>query len=87
VAWLLQARRAGLLGLSFLPGRTYVQAYSDSDRRFTGHQQRRQGIALAIKLGAKVTAYYAVEGLQPIYGEGYLIDQKVIDGFEEARVR
>ena len=31
----------------------------------------KAGIALAIKLGAKVTAYFALEELQPIYVEGY----------------
>ena len=44
----------------------------------------KAGIALARALGAKVTAYYAIEQLQPIYAdEGYMIDQKTIDGFEE----
>ena len=41
------------------------------------------GIALARWLGAKVTAYCALEELQPIYIEGYAFDQKTIDGFEE----
>ncbi len=43
----------------------------------------KAGIALAIKLGAKVTAYFALEALQPIYVEGYSFDRKTIDGFEE----
>lgn len=43
----------------------------------------KAGIALASRLGAKVTAYYAVERLQPIYDEGYMMDQKMIDGFED----
>ena len=34
-------------------------------------------------LGAKITAYYAAEQLQPIYGDGYMLNQKMIDGFEE----
>jgi nucleotide-binding universal stress UspA family protein len=43
------------------------------------------GIALASALGAKVTAYYAIEQLQLIYAdEGYMMNQKTIDGFEEA---
>lgn len=45
----------------------------------------KAGIALACALGAKVTAYCAVEQLQPIYAdEGYMMDQKMIDGFEES---
>lgn len=48
----------------------------------------KAGIALAGALGAKVTAYCAVEQLQPIYAdEGYMIDQKMIDGFEESALR
>ena len=43
----------------------------------------KAGIALAIKLGAKVTAYRALEELQLIYAEGYAFDQKTIDGFEK----
>ena len=34
-------------------------------------------------LGARVTAYYAIEQLQMIYDEGYMMDQKMIDGLEE----
>ncbi len=41
------------------------------------------GIALASALHAKVTAYCALETLQPIYTEGYAFDQKTIDRFEE----
>ena len=44
----------------------------------------KAGIALAHALGAKVTAYYAIEQLQLIYNEGYMMDQKMIDGFEES---
>lgn len=45
----------------------------------------KAGIALAGALGAKVTAYCAVEQLQPIYAdEGYMMDQKMIDGFEKS---
>ena len=43
----------------------------------------KAGIALAHALGAKVTAYCALEELQPIYVEGYSFNQKEIDGFEE----
>ena len=43
----------------------------------------KAGIALASALGAKVTAYCAVEPMQPIYAEGYAFDQKVIEEIEE----
>jgi nucleotide-binding universal stress UspA family protein len=42
----------------------------------------KAGIALARALGAKVTAYYAVELMQPIYVEDYGFDQTVIEGIE-----
>lgn len=42
----------------------------------------KAGIALAHALGARITAYYAVEELQPIYGDAYMPNQKMIDGFE-----
>ena len=42
----------------------------------------KAGIALASALGAKITAYCALEPIQPIYSEGYTFDQKTIDGFE-----
>ncbi len=44
----------------------------------------KAGIALASALGAKVTAYYAVEQLQPVYDEGYMMDPKMIAGLEES---
>ena len=43
----------------------------------------KAGIALAHRLGAKVTAYRAIEDLQPIHGQGYVFNQKEIDGVEE----
>ena len=42
------------------------------------------GIALAEALHAKVTAYYAIEDLLPIYSEGYAFDQQTVDRFEAA---
>ena len=44
----------------------------------------KSGIALAKALRAKVTAYYAIEDLLPIYSEGYAFDQLTIDRFEAA---
>jgi nucleotide-binding universal stress UspA family protein len=43
----------------------------------------KAGIALAHALGAKVTAYYAAEQLQPIYADASMLSQKMIDRFEE----
>jgi nucleotide-binding universal stress UspA family protein len=43
----------------------------------------KAGVALAKALSAKVTAYCAIESIQPIYTEGYAFDQKTIDRFEE----
>ena len=43
----------------------------------------KAGIALAHALGARITAYCAVEPLQPIYVEGYAFDQKVIEELEQ----
>ena len=39
----------------------------------------KAGIALARRLGAKVTAYCALEEPQPIYVEGYSFNQEEID--------
>ena len=44
----------------------------------------KAGIALANTLGARATAYCAIEPLRPIYGgDGYIPDQKMIDRFEK----
>jgi nucleotide-binding universal stress UspA family protein len=40
------------------------------------------GIALGKALGARITAYCAVEPLPIFGGDGYVPDQKMIDGFE-----
>ena len=42
----------------------------------------KAAIGLASALGAKVTAYCAVEELQPVYVEGYTLDRKTIAGLE-----
>jgi nucleotide-binding universal stress UspA family protein len=42
----------------------------------------RAGIALARALGARVTAFYAVEELQPLYVEGYTMDQAMIEDLD-----
>jgi len=43
----------------------------------------KAGIAFARAFGAKVTAYCAIEPIQPIYVEGYIFDQKTMEVFEE----
>ena len=43
----------------------------------------KAGVALASRLGAKVTAYCTIEEMQPIYVEGYVISQNEIDGFQK----
>jgi nucleotide-binding universal stress UspA family protein len=42
----------------------------------------RAGIALAKALGAKVTGYYAVDELQPLYLEGYTMAQAMVDDLD-----
>lgn len=53
-----------------------------TDGSAVSNKAAKAGIALAGTLGAKVTAYYAVEDLQPIYVEGYTFDQQMIERFE-----
>ena len=52
--------------------------------RTLGNKAAKAGIELARALSAKVTAYYAIERLQLIFDEGYMMDQKTIDGLEES---
>jgi nucleotide-binding universal stress UspA family protein len=42
----------------------------------------RAGVALARVLGARVTAYYAVDELQPLYVEGYMMDPATMDNLD-----
>lgn len=44
----------------------------------------KAGIALAVKLGAKVTAYCALEEFQSVYVEGFAFDSKMIDQIEKS---
>ena len=55
-----------------------------TDGSSLGNKAAKAGIELAHALGAKVTAYYAIEQLQMIYDEGYMMDQKAIEGLEES---
>ena len=50
------------------------------------HKAAKAGLALASALGAKVTAYCAVEPMQTLYAEDYAFDQEFIEGIE-ARAR
>lgn len=44
----------------------------------------KAGVAFAKKLGARVTAYYALETVSPlVYGEGYIIDASTLQGFDQ----
>ena len=44
----------------------------------------KAGIALAKELGAKVTAYYALELVQPYaFGDGYILDAATLQGFDQ----
>ena len=55
-----------------------------TDGSSLGNKAAKAGIELAGALGAKVTAYYALERLQLIFDEGYMMDRKTIDGLEES---
>ena len=54
-----------------------------TDGSALANKAAKGGIALAKALNAKVTAYYAIEDLLPIYSEGYAFDQQTIDRFED----
>lgn len=53
-----------------------------TDGSTVANKAAKAGIALARRLGAKVTAYYSIEGMQTIYVEGYTFNQKEIDALE-----
>lgn len=53
-----------------------------TDGSSLGNKAAKAGIELARALGAKVTAYYAIEPIHPIYAEGYTFDPSVIEGIE-----
>ena len=55
-----------------------------TDGSTLGNKAARAGIELARALDAKVTAYYAIEQLQMIFEEGFMMNQKIIDGLEES---
>ena len=53
-----------------------------TDGSRVSNKAAKAGIALASALGAKVTAYCAIEPLQPLYVEGY-VDQRMIEAIED----
>ena len=55
-----------------------------TDGSSLGNKAAKAGIDLARALGAKVTAYYAIEQLQMIFDEGYMMDQRMIDRLEKS---
>ena len=54
-----------------------------TDGSALANKAAKSGVALAKALKAKVTVYYAIEDLLPIYSEGYAFDQQTIDRFED----
>ena len=54
-----------------------------TDGSALANKAAKGGVALAKVLKAKVTAYYSIEDLLPIYSEGYAFDQKTVDGLED----
>ena len=50
-----------------------------------GNKAAKAGVELARALGAKITAYYAIEQPQKLlHDEGYMIDPKMIERLEES---
>ncbi len=54
-----------------------------TDGSAASNKAAKAGIALARALGARITAYRAVESLEPLYVEGYAFDQAVIDSADK----
>jgi nucleotide-binding universal stress UspA family protein len=54
-----------------------------TDGSSVANKAAKAGIALARRLGAKVTAYCAIEVLQPIYIEGYVFSQRQLNHFAQ----
>ena len=59
----------------------YKHILISTDGSPVSNKAAKAGIALARALGAKVTAYCALDELQLFYGEGYVPSQTEIDGF------
>jgi nucleotide-binding universal stress UspA family protein len=58
-----------------------------TDGSTVSNKAAKAAIALASALGAKVTAYYAIEPMQPIYVEDHGFDQSVIEGIEDSALQ
>ena len=54
-----------------------------TDGSSISNKAAKAGIALAKTLGARVTAYCAIEPLQPLYVEGYMFEQGMLDSIDD----
>src|SRR5687768_16292803 len=62
--------------------RTFNHILIATDGSALSNKAARAGIALASALGASVTAYYAIDELQPLYIEGYVMDQAMMNDLD-----
>ena len=65
-----------------LTGRVFNHILIATDGSAISNKAARAGIALAKALGARVTAYYAVDAVQPLYMEGEVLDQNMMRNVE-----
>jgi len=65
-----------------LTGRVFNHILIATDGSAISNKAARAGIALAKALGARVTAYYAVDAVQPLYIEGEVLDQNTMRNVE-----
>jgi len=73
-----------ILQLSIYEGEpVFKHILISTDGSPVSNKAAKAGIALAHRLGAKVTAYCALEEPHSIYIEGYSFSQEEIDGFDQ----
>ena len=65
-----------------LTGRVFNHILIATDGSAISNKAARAGIALAKALGARVTAYYAVDAIQALYVEGGVVDPNVMRNVE-----
>lgn len=70
---------------SSAPGTAFKHILIATDGSPISNKAAKAGVALALALQARVTAYCAIEDQLPIYSDGYAFDQVTIDRIEEAR--
>ena len=63
-------------------GRVFNHILIATDGSAISNKAARAGIALAKALGARVTAYYAVDAIQPLYVEGGVVDPNIMRNVE-----